>query len=342
MDSRREPPGDAPVHIRLNKLLADCGVASRRKADELIADGRVWIDGVQVRELGTRVDPEAQRVEVDGTRLTLVGRRKRYYLLNKPSGVICTNERNETRPRAVDLITDRDKGRIYTVGRLDEETVGLVILTSDGDFAHKIMHPRFSVPKTYMVRLRGRIFDEDIQKVRDGVYLPEGRTAGARVLLKKRSENQTQLWVTLNEGKNREIRRVFARLGYTVTHLRRNRIGTIGDRGLKTGRWRPLARAEVEELIELAERGGGGSAEAGSPGRAGRARRSGFARPGPWAEAARGQLRREDDHEHGRGRGRGRAGGRGSGPGGGPGRGPGRGSGRGHSTGRGHGRGRRG
>jgi 23S rRNA pseudouridine2605 synthase len=241
--------------VRLNKLLADCGIASRRRADELITGGRVWIDGEMCTELGRRVDPDEHKVEVDGVVLKRGGAPKRYYLLNKPSGVICTNERREARTRAIDLITDRDKGRIYTVGRLDEDTEGLILLTSDGDFAHHIMHPRFEVPKTYLVKLKGRIADEDLQKVREGVYLADGKTGGARVLVRRRSPVDSILWVTISEGKNREVRRVFARLGHAVVQLRRIRIGSLTDRGLKTGRWRVLTRGEVREMLELADSG---------------------------------------------------------------------------------------
>jgi 23S rRNA pseudouridine2605 synthase len=255
-ENERENPDDELVpHIepvRLNKFLADCGVASRRHADRLIVDGKVTVDGEICTELGVRVDPEAQDVEVSGVILRPKHARKRYYLLNKPAGVLCTNESREARPRAIDLITDRDKGRIYTVGRLDEDTVGIVILTNDGEFANRVMHPRYGVTKTYSVKLRGRVGDNDLNRIRDGVYLAEGRTAGARVLVKRRTQNQTLLWVSLQEGKNREVRRMFARLGHNVTHLRRIRIGTITDRGLKVGRWRPLTRAEVHDLLETA------------------------------------------------------------------------------------------
>ena len=124
----------------------------------MIAEGHVFVDGVRVFELGLRVDPERQSIEIDGEPLLPKdSQRKQYYLLSKPPGVVCTNERRETRPRAIDLIKDRAKGRIYTVGRLDEESKGLIILTNDGEFAHRVMHPRYGVSKTYLVKLAGRI-----------------------------------------------------------------------------------------------------------------------------------------------------------------------------------------
>lgn len=241
-------PRSGPV--RLNKLLADHGIASRRAADELIASGQVQVDGVVVTELGTRVDPDLQRIEVRGEELGGGrGQRRRYYLLNKPPGVVCTNDPRETRPRAVDLVTDRNKGRIYTVGRLDEESKGLILLTNDGEFANRVMHPRYGVSKTYLVKLRGKIEDEALQKVREGVHLSDGRTAGARVVVRKRTRDYSHLIVTLREGMNREIRRVFARVGAVVVDLRRARIGNLTDRGLRIGSWRPLTRAEVQDLL---------------------------------------------------------------------------------------------
>lgn len=240
--------------VRLNKYLAERGVASRRKCDELIEGGSVLVDGEPVTELGTRIDPETARVEVDG-RVFDPERpvRPRYYLLHKPRGVICTNDRFEGRKRAIDLVTDPDKGRIYTVGRLDEASTGLIVLTSDGDFANLIAHPRHEVPKTYLVKVKGRIDGDAIEKLKKGVYLAEGRTEGFRVRVLKRTNHHSTLSVTLAEGKNREVRRVFARVGFNVVSLRRTRIGNLSDPRLKEGQWRPLRRAEVAELVAVAQ-----------------------------------------------------------------------------------------
>ncbi len=242
-----EPEGE---RIRLNKYLATHGVASRRAADELIASGGVLVDGEIATDLGQKVDPARQRIEVDGVVLKPEDVRLRYYLLNKPSGVVCTNDPRENRPRAIDLITDRRKGRIYTVGRLDEDTVGLVLLTNDGEFANRVMHPSFGLPKTYSVKLAGRIDDGAVAKLREGVYLSDGRTAGARVLVRTRSANSSKLLMTLYEGMNREVRRMVAKVGYKLLDLKRVRIGSLTDRGLKPGHWRPLTRAEVRTLLE--------------------------------------------------------------------------------------------
>jgi len=248
---RHEAPGPADA-VRLNKYLADHGIASRRHSDQLIAEGKVMVDDRIVRELGTKIDPSRQRVEVDGVVLDPRTRRSRYYLLNKPAGVVCTNDEHEAKPRAIDLVTDRQKGRIYTVGRLDEDTVGLVVLTNDGDFAHRVMHPRYGVPKTYVAKLDGRIDDGSLARLREGVHLAEGRTGRARAVVLRRTPTASTVQVTLQEGRNREVRRIFAKLGWKVTSLRRTRIGRLTDRRLKVGRWRPLTREEVDDLLYLA------------------------------------------------------------------------------------------
>jgi 23S rRNA pseudouridine2605 synthase len=308
-ESRREgEPEEGDRLVRLNKFLAAQGVASRRRCDELIAEGAVMVDDEIVTDLGRKIDPSVQRVEVDGVIFKAQGVRPRYYLLNKPAGVVCTNEEREARPRAIDLITDRKKGRIYTVGRLDEDTVGIILLTSDGDFANRVSHPRYGLPKTYLVKLAGRIPDEALRKVREGVFLSEGPTAGARVIVQSRTANTSKLLVTIHEGKNREIRRTFAQVGFKVVDLKRVRIGSLTDRGLKPGSWRPLTRAEVADILEQCDperrverevRGAGERVTKRSTKRIGRARAGGTG-----ASRARGRSgppRRGDD-ERRRGR----------------------------------------
>jgi 23S rRNA pseudouridine2605 synthase len=238
--------------IRLNKFLAQNGIASRRKADELIARGHVTVDGKLVTELGRRVEVDRQKVEVDGVVLRPTGERLAYYLLNKPTGVVCTNDVREARPRAVDLITDKKKGRIYTVGRLDEDTEGLVILTNDGEFANRISHPRFGVKKTYWVDVRGRVEEAALEAMQKGVRLAEGWGSFERIKILKRTGERSILLVTLSEGKNREVRRVFAALDLPVKSLRRVEIGPLRDKRLKKGHWRMLTRAEVGELLSAA------------------------------------------------------------------------------------------
>jgi len=273
-----EPASEsAPRLVRLNKYLADNGVASRRRCDELIAEGKVSVDGEPTRELGLKIDPERQEVEIDGFVFKARSARKRYYVLNKPSGVVCTNESRETRPRAVDLITDPFKGRIYTVGRLDEESKGLIILTNDGEFAHRIQHPKYGVEKTYLVKVAGEIDDDTLKQVREGVHLSEGRTAGARIVVHERGRDYSMLSISIREGMNREIRRVFARFGFKVLDLKRIKVGTLTDRGLKPGRWRELLTGEVAALLagEKAEREAARSEDGGrerGPARSGGAR----------------------------------------------------------------------
>ncbi|MFT5050275.1 MAG: 23S rRNA pseudouridine2605 synthase [Chlamydiales bacterium] len=247
--AREEKATSQDGSVRLNKYVADHGVASRRACDELIQAGKVMVDGEPVTRLGTKILPHEQRVEIDGYILRPENAQRRYYLLNKPAGVLCTNERRETRPRAIDLITAREKGRIYTVGRLDEESKGLILLTNDGEFSQRVAHPRYGVPKTYSVKIRGEISEDAVQKIREGVHLSEGRTGGARIIVRRRGRDYSSLDVTLLEGMNREVRRVFARVGHKVIDLKRISIGPLTVRGLRIGSWRALTRAEVESLL---------------------------------------------------------------------------------------------
>ncbi len=249
-----EPEADFPRDnlVRLNKFMAELGVASRRKCDELIVSGKVTVDGEPAVTLGTKIDPERQVVDVNGVILKPLGVRKRYYLLNKPRRVVCTNEPREQRTRAIDLISDRNKGRIFSVGRLDEDSSGLLLLTNDGEFTNQISHPRHSVPKTYLVKVRGRIEEEALARITEGVRLSEGKTSGAALHVERRANEATVLTITIREGKNREIRRVFAAMGYKVLRLHRVRIGALSDRRLKDGEWRPLTPEEVADLLDIA------------------------------------------------------------------------------------------
>ena len=249
-----EPESELPEGnlVRLNKFMAELGVASRRKCDELITSGKVTVDGEPAVTLGAKIDPERQVIDVNGVILKPLSVRKRYYLLNKPRRVVCTNEPRETRPRAIDLITDRNKGRIFSVGRLDEDSSGLLLLTNDGEFTNQISHPRHSVPKTYLVKVRGRLDDEALTRITEGVRLSEGKTSGAAIHVERRANEATVLTITIREGKNREIRRVFAAMGYKVLRLHRVRIGALSDRRLKDGEWRPLTPEEVADLLDIA------------------------------------------------------------------------------------------
>jgi len=241
----------APVRlVRLNKYLAANGIASRRRADELIANREVLVDGQIVSELGTKVDPATQRVEWDGIILSPSGAKHRYYLLNKPTGVVCTNDEKELRRRAWDLIGDPEKGRVYPVGRLDVDSSGLLILTNDGEFTHRVTHPSYGVEKTYEVTVKEFVSDAAISKIGRGLHLAEGRTVGAGIVIRQRNDHLTKMQVTLTEGKNREVRRIFARFGYNVKALHREAISGIKDRGMGIGQWRFLTEEEVTKLNE--------------------------------------------------------------------------------------------
>jgi 23S rRNA pseudouridine2605 synthase len=235
---------------RLNKFLAHAGLGSRRQVEQLIRAGRVTIEGQPVRELGTRVAP-GQEVQVDGR--SLQAERHVYWIVNKPRGYLSTNRDPAGRPRVLDLVPQIAE-RVYLVGRLDEDSEGLVLLTNDGDLAHRLMHPRFGVYKTYLVQVAGNPSREDLQKLTEGVWLAEGRVRARRVKRIKRQGDSTWLQIVLSEGKNREVRRMLARLEHKVMRLKRVAIGPIRLKGLKSQRSRRLARDEVQALREVATR----------------------------------------------------------------------------------------
>jgi 23S rRNA pseudouridine2605 synthase len=240
-----------PMEERLNKLLAHAGVGSRRHCEELIVAGRVAIDGRPVRELGTRVDPAKQRVSVDGQPVKL--ERHVYWLLNKPRGYLCTNHDPAGRPLAIELVPQISQ-RVYTVGRLDEASEGLLLLTNDGDLANRLMHPRYGVEKTYLVQVAGNPTSEELQQLLKGIWLSDGHVRARRVKREKRQGASTWLRIVLNEGKNREIRRMLARLGHKVLRLRRITLGPIPLGFLPAGKARRLAKPEVDALRRATER----------------------------------------------------------------------------------------
>ena len=235
--------------VRLNHFLAKAGVCSRRNADELISTGRVEVNGEVVTELGVRVDPAEDDVRFDGSRLQ--PEKSVYVLLNKPKGVVCTNAAHEQKKRVVDLLPTI-RGRVFTVGRLDMDSEGLLLITNDGAFAQEMTHPSYGISKLYSVVVRGRIEDGHLEKARGGVWLAEGPTGGMQLKVDRMTKDRTYLKVTLREGKNREIRRVFAKLGYPVASLKRVRIGSLTLHGLGDGDWRFLQLGEVARLRDLA------------------------------------------------------------------------------------------
>jgi len=236
---------------RLNKLLAHAGVGSRRHVEELIVAGRVMVDGQPIRELGTRVDPETQQVTVDGQPVKL--ERSVYWVVNKPRGYLCTNEDPAGRPRAIDLVPHVEQ-RVYTVGRLDEDSEGLLLLTNDGDLAHRLMHPRFGVEKTYQVQVAGHPSRDDVQQILKGVWLSDGHVRAQRLKIMKSQGESTWLQIVLSEGKNREIRRMLARLNHKVLRLRRVAIGPVQLDKLPRGKARKVSLEELNALRRLVEK----------------------------------------------------------------------------------------
>ena len=229
---------------RLQRLLASAGFGSRRQCEELIKEGRVEIDGKVVTELGTAVDPKVNKVRVDGTALRQ--QKLVYYAVNKPTGVLSTNADPKGRRRVVDLVPNSE--RVFPVGRLDASSQGLMLLTNDGNLAQQLSHPRYGVRKVYRVTVAGKIDAETMRSMRKGIYIAEGfvRVEGARII--KSRAKATELEITLREGKNREIRRILARLGHKVQVLRRIAIGPLRLGDVPNGMYRSLTRAEIDRL----------------------------------------------------------------------------------------------
>jgi len=230
---------------RLNKYLAHAGVGSRRHCDSLIVAGRVKINGQRVVDLGIRVDPGIQKVSVDDQ--PVVAEKFVYWVVHKPAGYLCTTHDPSGRPLAQDLIPHVEQ-RVYTVGRLDEMSEGMLLMTNDGELANSLTHPKFGVEKTYQVLVAGRPSPDDLQKLLDGVWLSDGKVKAKRVRRMKTQGESTWMRVVLSEGKNREIRRMLAKLGHKVVKLKRVAIGPVELDRLPKGKCRKLSLAELEAL----------------------------------------------------------------------------------------------
>lgn len=238
-------PGPGPDEgIRLQKVLAQAGIGSRRVCEDLIDAGRVRVNG-EVAELGRRVDPEVDVVEVDGAQ---IGVRPGlvHYLLNKPPGVITTAADTHGRPTVVELVPAEP--RVFPVGRLDADTEGLLLLTNDGDLAHRLTHPSYGVEKEYLAEVANPLPRGALRRLREGVDLEDGRTAPAKVA----QLDDRVLRLTIHEGRNRQVRRMCEAVGAPVVRLVRTRIGPITDHALKPGEWRPLSQDEVRTLERAA------------------------------------------------------------------------------------------
>lgn len=229
---------------RLQKVLAAAGIDSRRNCEELILSGVVRVNRKVVDELPAFVDPETDVITVHGKKIRPA--QKVYYLLNKPKGVICTNRDPQGRKKAIDLVDTRE--RIFCVGRLDADTTGIILLTNDSELANRLTHPRYGLPKTYVVGIKGQIAGEQIEKVKRGIWLAEGKTGRASAKILKRGHKVSSIEVTIRQGLNRQVRRTLAKVGLPVKSLTRTRIGKLTARGLGVGKFRPLTRAEVAYL----------------------------------------------------------------------------------------------
>ena len=247
---------------RLQKLIAAAGIASRRRAEELIAEGRVTVDGEVVRVAGVRADPSLRDIRVDGARLRSLGKPRRYVILNKPIGHLTTRSDPGRRPTVMDLLPHSFRA-LVPVGRLDGNSSGLVLFTDDGELAQRVAHPRYRVPKTYYATVRGLPEEEVLERARRGVRVDGEALRLDQVEVMHRfphraeSKRRARLRVTLRGGRNREIRRVLSVLGHPVLELHRTRIGCLADTGLAPGRWRKLEAGEVRELRELTARRSG-------------------------------------------------------------------------------------
>jgi pseudouridine synthase len=241
---------------RLQKVLSAAGVASRRLAEELIVQGRVSVNGQTVTQLGTKADPSVDEIKVDGRRIKTT-QRKRYVLLNKPRGYITTRSDPQGRPTVMDLVKGV-KEYIYPVGRLDYDSEGLLLLTNDGELAARLTHPRHEVEKVYEARVKGVPDDHTIDRLARGFPIEGRRTAPARLRVSepfvKGSGEQTIVEISIHEGRQRQVRKMFEAVGHPVVRLKRVRIGPIEDPEMPVGHWRELTPMEI---IRLRQSGGG-------------------------------------------------------------------------------------
>ncbi|MEN9740887.1 MAG: hypothetical protein RLZ72_1153 [Actinomycetota bacterium] len=236
---------------RLQKVLAAAGVASRRSSEILIASGKVTVNGVVVTELGTRVDPEVDKITVKGTPIQ-VDVTKRYVMLNKPTGVVSTLSDENGRRDLTEFTSQYDE-RLYNVGRLDAETSGLLILTNDGAIAHVLAHPSFEVSKTYIAKVEGEVTPATLRRMKDGIELEDGPIAVDAVAVKGQpSRGQSLLEITLHSGRNRIVRRLCAAVGHPVVELHRKSFGPLSLGSLGSGAMRDLSKIEVSSILALA------------------------------------------------------------------------------------------
>ena len=237
--------------IRLQKLLAQSGVASRRKCEELMLDGLVEVDGEVVTRLGTKVDPRTAVIRVDGKRLPPVSPNV-YLVLNKPRGVVSTMSDPQGRRTLTDLLADRPE-RLFHVGRLDTDTEGLLLLTNDGDFAQRVAHPSYELEKTYVAEVDGVVDKATVRRLREGVTLEDGPVEVHSCRVVSSTKDRSIVELVIHEGRNRIVRRLLDEVGHPVRRLTRTAIGPVVLRGLKPGQLRELTRDELGTLLDAAK-----------------------------------------------------------------------------------------
>jgi 23S rRNA pseudouridine2605 synthase len=250
-DPRAAIPTDDDGLVRLQKLLAASGVASRRKCEELMLAGLVEVDGEVVTRLGTKVDPAVAVVRVDGKRLPPVSAHV-YLALNKPRGVVSTMSDPEGRRSLGELVADRPE-RLFHVGRLDTDTEGLILLTNDGDFAQRVAHPSYELEKTYVAEVTGVADKATVRRLLDGVTLDDGPVEVSAAKVLSSTQDRSIVELTIHEGRNRIVRRLLDEVGHPVTRLTRTRIGPVHVRGLAAGDLRDLTRDELGTLLDAAK-----------------------------------------------------------------------------------------
>jgi len=255
--SRRRPdrtpakptPTPSAEGQRLQKVIAAAGIASRRAAEQLIEEGRVSVDGHVVRVQGMRVDPTRARIEVDGERVN-VDARHTYIVLNKPAGVVTTAADPRGRPTVLDLV--RSHRRVVPVGRLDANTLGLVLLTDHGELVHRLTHPRFQIPRVYAAEVRGTMSREATAKLKEGVRLDDGVARAKAVKIRRRAASRSLVEITMTEGRKHEVRRMFDAVGFPVLELVRISFGPVSLGPLASGKSRKLSAEEVGRLLAAA------------------------------------------------------------------------------------------
>ena len=245
---------------RIQKLLANAGVDSRRNIEQMVLEGRISVNGRTLHKLPVLVNPETDEVEVDGERIRLRDRvaGKRYYVvLNKPKGVYSTNVAQGEQVRAIDLLGKVFPGRLYPVGQLDAQAKGLLLMTNDGDLTNRLTHPRYGVPKTYRAVVDGEINPRELEKLEQGIWLADregkaSKTGRTQIRIVKRMKEKSVLEITMREGRNPQIRRMLAGIGHKVKELTRVKLGPLTLEGLTTGSFRELTPREVKELQKIA------------------------------------------------------------------------------------------